>query len=202
MKTPGYILLTLASSAAITAHAEVNADRMLAKCTERLNSAPSVTFTLAMTAGAATTYPTLTISKDKYHLTSPEMDVWYDGRTMWVYVPDTREVTISEPTADELMESNPVYLLQHATSAFATSCPAGAKNTVDMTARSKSTSLRKASVTINNATNLPGSIDATMSGNQRVKIKVVEAKIGKQLPASTFIYNPASYPAAVITDLR
>ncbi len=178
------------------------ADGMLRACAAKINATPSVSFKLTMTADNRTSHPTLIVSKDKYRLSSPEMEVWFDGRTMWVYISSTREVTISEPTAAELAECNPMSLLNGYAAQYAARVPASTKNMVELVARNKTTALRKAVIEINGATGFPSRIDATMAGQSTVKIRIDSATAGKALPASTFIYDPKAYPATETTDLR
>ena len=194
-----YIIMCIALAVGLPLQAATPAAR-LAACATKITNAPSVTFKLTMTAGGTTTHPTLIVSGNKYRLSSPEMEVWYDGKTMWVYMPSTAEVNISEPTADELLECNPIALLSGYAGLYA-SREAG-NDVVELTARGKASTLRKAVVHFDQKTNLPTAIDATMNGNQQVKIKIDSAVDGKTLPASTFIYNAKSYPAKEIIDLR
>ena len=48
------------------------------------------------------------IKGDKYKVTSAGTTVYYDGKTMWTYVPEVSEVTITEPdNQDDNFLSNP-----------------------------------------------------------------------------------------------
>ena len=64
-----------------------------------------------MTADGHKTKGNITISGDKFKLTSPEMTVWYDGKTQWTYNSDIREVNITEPTPEELADVNPFVII-------------------------------------------------------------------------------------------
>lgn len=46
-----------------------------------------------------------------FAFTTPQLDVWFDGRTQWVFLHSTGEVSITEPTADELATTNPFVVL-------------------------------------------------------------------------------------------
>ena len=172
----------------------------LSACAARLGTAPSVSFRLTMTTGGSTTHPLLTISGNKYRLSSPQMEVWYDGKTMWVFDTASREVSISEPTPEELVECNPMALLTDGATAFASQ--SAGKNAVRLTARSKTSALRSATVAFNPATKFPSRIDATVGSNTPVVIVVDSAVEGKTLPASTFRYDSKSFSAKEIIDLR
>jgi outer membrane lipoprotein-sorting protein len=50
----------------------------------------------------------IVIKGDKYKVTSTGTTVYYDGKTMWTYVPEVSEVTITEPdNQDDNFLSNP-----------------------------------------------------------------------------------------------
>lgn len=52
------------------------------------------------------------IKGDKYRLEAPETIVYFDGKTMWTYNEDIKEVTITEPDMqDEDFLSNPAKIL-------------------------------------------------------------------------------------------
>lgn len=54
---------------------------------------------------------TVRISSDKLYISDSEMTLYFDGKTQWVYQPDLNEVTISEPTKEELMEISPIAIV-------------------------------------------------------------------------------------------
>lgn len=191
------ILLCAGESLAATTAAQA-----LETSAARLNAAPSVTFKLTMTSGGVTTHPTLTISKNKYRLSSPELEVWFNGKTMWVYSPETREVNITEPTPEELVECNPVSLLNNYTSIYTARFPSHGQNLVELVSRNKTSALRKAVIEINPKTKMPVRIDATMTGQKTVNIKIDSSTEGRTLPESTFVYDAKAYPASEIIDLR
>jgi outer membrane lipoprotein-sorting protein len=55
---------------------------------------------------------TFTLKANKFFLEVDDMKVWFDGKTQWAYVPQSNEVSITEPTENELAETNPLAILQ------------------------------------------------------------------------------------------
>jgi len=53
----------------------------------------------------------ITIKGKKYKLKMLNYEIYYDGKTMWNYLPADAEVTISEPVDDEESLTNPANLL-------------------------------------------------------------------------------------------
>ena len=72
-------------------------------------------FQILMEAGQSDARQTLNgslwLKGNKFKLVVPGVETYFDGRTQWVYMTDAREVTISNPTREELQEINPTALL-------------------------------------------------------------------------------------------
>lgn len=66
------------------------------------------TVTVAEEVNAPMNYPgTITMSGDKFLLTMFNIEAAYDGKTMYMYSAETDELTLSNPTQQELVEANP-----------------------------------------------------------------------------------------------
>jgi outer membrane lipoprotein-sorting protein len=47
----------------------------------------------------------------KFHLNTPEVKAWFDGKTQWAYFAENNEVSITNPSAEELAETNPAMII-------------------------------------------------------------------------------------------
>ena len=66
------------------------------------------TVTVAEEVNAPMNYPgTIVMSGDKFLLTMFNIEAAYDGKTMYMYSAETDELTLSNPTQQELVEANP-----------------------------------------------------------------------------------------------
>ena len=66
------------------------------------------TVTVAEEVNAPMNYPgSLTMQGDKFLLTMYGLEAAYDGKTMYMYSADTDELTLTNPTEQELLETNP-----------------------------------------------------------------------------------------------
>ena len=66
------------------------------------------TVTVAEEVNAPMNYPgSITMRGDCFRLTMFGLDAAYDGKTMYMYSGDTDELTLSNPTEQELTETNP-----------------------------------------------------------------------------------------------
>ena len=192
-----FILLPMAMSAA-------TATQILAESARALNSAPSLTIAYTVSQGSERSNGTLTVARDKFVLSSPEVKVWYDGSTQWTLQTQGSVLSITEPTADELLESNPFALLNHYDKAYNCKSLAsqGKDPVVELTAKSKYNPIRKAVLTINAATKLPSKLVVTMNNGNVMTATVTKTTVGKVVPSSTFVYNKKLNPAREINDLR
>lgn len=53
---------------------------------------------------------TFALRGECFYLSMLSMEVAYDGQTLYVYSEDTQELTLSNPTQQELLETNPIIL--------------------------------------------------------------------------------------------
>lgn len=66
------------------------------------------TITVAEEINAPMNYPgTLTMTGPCFRLEMFSVDAAYDGKTLYMYSPETDELTLSNPTEQELLEANP-----------------------------------------------------------------------------------------------
>lgn len=197
------LLLAVVAFATPVGAAE-SAAQVMARCAAKVNNAASVDAHFYLTIGADRYDCSMTVAKQKFTMSTPEMHVWYDGATQWTYAISGGELSITEPTADELLESNPFAILNHYAKAYTCRMltPENGMKRVELTSKSRSASVRKAEVMINPKTDLPVKVIMTLSNGRVVAATVTSITVGKAKPASTFTYNKAKYPAKEIIDLR
>ncbi len=67
------------------------------------------TITVAEEVNAPMNYPgSLTMKGQLFRLSMFNIEAAYDGKTMYMYSPETDELTLTNPTEQELLESNPL----------------------------------------------------------------------------------------------
>ena len=67
------------------------------------------TVTVNEEVNAPMNYPgSLVMAGDKFRLEMFNIEAAYDGKTLYMYAPDTDELTLSNPTEQELVETNPL----------------------------------------------------------------------------------------------
>lgn len=185
----------------LAANAASAAD-LMARCAKALNDAPSLQVNFSLSVGQNTSACSMTIARQRFSLKSPDMMVWYDGATQWTYITSDRELSITEPTAEELMECNPFAIVNHYAKYYNVRAIQGKANTVELSPKQSGASIRRATVTINPDNNLPAAINVTLANGHTFSVKVTSISRGGNIPQSSFVYNKSSHPAATINDLR
>lgn len=183
----------------------MTADQVLQKTARQISKAPSLSATFTATTGdGARTSGTYTMSGKCFSLVSGNYASWYDGSNLWSYSRASGETSLTAPTAEELIEINPLQVISGNSRSYKAKMISQDKNkyVLELTPLSKSSSVSRAIVTISARTWLPVSVDASFSNSARISISIPSAKIGKALPKSTFTYPAARYKGVEVIDLR
>lgn len=182
-----------------------NAELLIDKVARKFQQAKSITADFTISGIGSTSAGNIIISGDRFKIKMNEISIWYDGRTQWTYSQPVNEISITEPTPDELQQVNPFAII----SAFRKNYSATTLNNGNNTATlqltplsSQGEAISKVILTLNKSTLFPTQIVLTLDNGESITIKVNSVKIGNTLPLSTFTYNNQLYPNAEIIDLR
>lgn len=201
-KVTTFILILL--SAVLSGSAAESADALLKSAAARLRAAGSMVVTCRISGKSESTNASLTFSGNKFVIKSSDMEIWYDGKNQWAYSPRTEEVSLTEPTSEELSQTNPLSMLDYFAANFtAEMLPAtkGMKN-IRLTAKSKRSDISTVNLSLNSATLEPAVIKVRLSSGEQFTVTVTSLRQGKALPASFFTYHRNLHPNAEIIDLR
>ncbi len=186
------------------AQAQMTGDKVLDKSAKVITSAPSMTvnFTVGTSRGNSSGW--ITMSGKKFIFSSGDLKVWYDGTSQWALQRSVSEVSLTTPTASELVDSNPFELISRHKQLFTAKLLSTSKEgyRVQLTPKSKGSQIKAATVTINSSSFMPKSLDVTMHDGQKMKINVTSTSQGKTLSAAYFKYNPKANPGVELIDLR
>ena len=185
--------------------AEPKPSDILDRASQAFRNAGGIEASFSMTADGHKSDGTLNLSGDNFKLSSPNMTFWYDGSSQWTYNPDIREVNITEPTPEELAETNPFVIISAFRMNYEAKRMPSAKGTyrIDLTPKhSVDSSVKRAILTIDSTTYMPSDIALTFEGDQTVAIHINSLVSGKNYTSSTFVFNSKLYPKAEIVDLR
>ncbi len=203
------LFITLASLASAQ-----NARAILDKASEAYNKAGGVTVSFTLDAKdlkAKNTYSydgKAYMKGNKFKIEIPDAITWFDGTTQWVYVKDTEEVNISNPSGEELQGVSPSALFGIYKKGYNLSYKgekrAGGKvlQQVELTPQKKGADITKILVEIDKTTSVFSTITLTdKSGIQNI-LSIKNYQTGNNIPETTFTFNKKDYPKADIVDLR
>ena len=196
------ILMLLVAFMGVEAHA-VTADEILTDATGRYQTVKSISAQFSMQDNSGMVSGNIVISGDRFHLETPALKVWYDGRTQWTLVTETNEVNVTEPTVEELQQVNPFAII----SAFRNNYKASLLNSTANEYKIQLVPISSSGVTsvilqLNRPTLYPKSVEIHSKNTSPIVINVKNVSEGKSLPIGAFMFNKSQYPEAEIIDLR
>ena len=196
--------LVVAVCLAFAADSAEPAKTTVTKCSAALKAAPSLTATFLLDSDNGQIPGSLTMSGRCFKLITDRLSIWYDGKTQWTYVPENEEVNITEPTADELLETNPVEIINASMSKYSARVvrTEGSVRTIELKPLKPGSSIVSAELSIDTARNLPTRVVAVFTNGSRLIANIANVKIGKAIPRSAFVYDTKLHPSAETVDLR
>ena len=141
----------------------------------------------------------ITLKGNRFRLTLAGNETKFDGKTQWVYMSEYNEVSITEPTADELRELNPLVMIEHyvATDRIAM----GEDGEINFYPQMpKESEYFKVELHMNKL-NLPTRLIVHQSNGNKITIYFEQLKKAS-IDNSYFVFDIAKYPNVEVNDLR
>ena len=135
---------------------------------------------------------TISIKGKKFHATTPDAIIWFDGKTQWTYVKKNDEVNVSTPNESQLQALNPynfIYMYKKGYTYMMTKKSNGYE--VHLTATDKKRSVQEMYITVNKSTYIPS----------QIRVKHCNFKKAN-LSDGIFRFNSKDFPKAEVIDLR
>lgn len=141
----------------------------------------------------------------KFVLKANDVITWFDGRTQWTYMVSSDEVTITEPTTEELQAINPYAYLSLDTQGYRLDLNSKASDTkfydVLFTAN-RIQEPRYVMLSIDKQIYLPICIAMEQRNGEIIKIVINSCQIHQSFPDNSFVFDAKKYPQAEEIDLR
>lgn len=204
------IIAAIALLCGIGAVAAESAAQLLARCAGKLTAAPSVTarFSIRQSSGDDMA-GSIVIARERFRMTSPQLHIWFDGRTQWAALAAVKEVNVTEPMADEILSTNPFAIITGYDKRYncrllpAADGKTSAVKQVELTPKTAAgADIRRAVISIDTRTLWPVKAVVTMASGATVNATISDCAVGKQLPVSTFTFTPSALPDYEVVDLR
>jgi outer membrane lipoprotein-sorting protein len=154
-----------------------------------------------MSGSMGSTSGTIVIKGKKFHATTPEASVWFDGKTQWTYMKDNDEVNVSTPNESQLQAINPYNFINLYKKGYkATLNSSGNSHVVHLTASSADRKIKELFITVDKKTYHPTQVKL-LQGKKWTIFDITNLK--KQATADAeFRFNTKDFPHAEIIDLR
>ena len=130
----------------------------------------------------------IAIKGNKFHASTPQAIVWFDGKTQWTYLKSTDEVNITNPKEESLAAMNPYLFINMYKSGF------------DLGMKSLGSYYQMHLVAQNKKTYVPSQVKMRQ-GTTWTTINITNFK-GKDQSNKVFVFSDRDFPQAEIIDLR
>ena len=143
----------------------------------------------------------IAIKGNKFKATTPDVVVWYNGKTQWTYLTQTEEVNVTTPSVEQQAALNPyTFITMYKKGYNLSMLNKGASHIVTMKAQNSKKSLQQVVVTINKQSMVPSQVKMLQGGQwTTITISGFEAK---NLSDALFTFSANEFPNAEVIDLR
>ena len=154
-----------------------------------------------MTGSMGNTSGTIAIKGQKFHATTPQAIVWFDGKTQWTYMKNNDEVNVITPTEAQLQAINPYNFINLYKKGYeSTLNKTGKDYVVHLTATDKARKIKELFITIDKTSYHPTQVKL-LQGKKWTIFDISDLK-KQSIPDAQFRFNAKDFPKAEVIDLR
>ena len=149
---------------------------------------------------------TMLIDGRKFHLTTNDLQAWFDGKQQWSMLADATEANLTEPTESELATTNPAMLIGIYKKGYTASLSQGTLRgkptyVVHLHATSAKAEFSDIVIDTERATYTPMCIRARQNGNW-VRLAILSFQGRQKASQADFQFPAKQYPNVEVIDLR
>ena len=178
---------------------------LLDKAADKFQRTKSISASFTLSGNGNSSNGKITISGDRFVIEMSGLSIWYNGRTQWTYSKASNEVSITEPTPDELQQINPFAIVSAFRKAYSATTISNSNGVTKIRLTplsSRGEAITSIVLPLNNTTLYPTEIKLSLDNGETITIVTNSIKEGASLPASTFNFDKKAFPSAEIIDLR
>jgi len=181
-------------------------DRTAARLSKGGSSARFEATTFKGTKESGHSSGTIRILGKRYRVETPQMQVWFDGKTQWTMFKGSGEVNVSTPNADEVAQMNPyVFLNLYKQGYTYTLKPTtyGGESCYEVDLRAKQSNaaiLRLLLIVSKDYT--PQNVRLIDRKGNWMRFRLRDVKLSQRFNASEFQFDKKAHPDTEIIDLR
>lgn len=203
-----YCLLIYTCLLAVASMAQqLDAKALLDKASANLRANEGIQARFLIYTEQGETNTAISLEGDKFFLETSGVKTWFDGTTQWTYLEENQEVSVTNPTAEELQQINPYALLNSYQNGYdlllVTNSQAKMFYEIRLTAQTEEQPLQRITLMLNKKTLHPIRIKMKPQGMaEEMDVVVTEYHTKKQFTDGYFQFNAANYPQVEVIDLR
>lgn len=147
----------------------------------------------------------LILQGKKFHLNTPQVKAWFDGKTQWAYVAQNNEVSISTPTPEELAETNPAIVISNLKSKSNISfskVKSKGFHIILLSPKQKSSEIVRVTIQVNKSNGNLSSVFTENKNGSSSLLTFTTYQLGAKMEDSKFVFDKNKYKSAYINDLR
>ena len=143
----------------------------------------------------------ISIKGKKFHASTPQAIIWFDGKTQWTYMKQNDEVNVSYPTEAELQAINPYNFINIYKEGFKLSSKkVNNSYEVHLKAKNKNRKIQEMYIIVDQHSYRPTHVKMYQDGKWTVLL--ISGLKTTSLSDGLFQFNAKDYPKAEIIDLR
>ena len=144
---------------------------------------------------------TISIKGKKFHASTPQAIIWFDGKTQWTYMKQNDEVNISNPSEAELQAINPYNFINIYKKGFKLSAKeVNNSYEVHLKATDKKRKIQEMYIIVDKNSYRPTHIN--MQQNGKWSVLLISGLKATNLSDGLFQFDTKDFPQAEIIDLR
>ena len=144
---------------------------------------------------------TISIKGHKFHASTPQVIVWFDGKTQWTYMKNNDEVNVSNPTEAELQSINPYNFINIYKKGFKLSSKkVNDSYEVHLKSTDKNRKIQEMYIIVDQQSYRPTHVKMLQNGKWSVLL--ISGLKSTSLSDGMFQFNAKDFPQAEIIDLR
>ena len=151
----------------------------------------------------------IVVKGEKFFLSTPDQEVYFDGKTQWTYDKNISEVSILEPKPQDIQTLNPVSVFE----LYKTDCTYKYKGEktdsqkrkvqeVSLFPTNSKIDIKQVDIQINPSDSMPVFFYIVYKDKAELRIYIDKYQTKLNLPDSRFVYDAKKYPNVEVNDLR
>ncbi len=143
----------------------------------------------------------IAVKGNKFHATTPDATIWFDGKTQWTYMKGNEEVNVSNPSESDLQAINPYNFINIYKKGFKLSSKTvGDSYEVHLKPTDKSRKIQEMYIIVDKNTYHPTHVK--MLRKDKWSVIIISQLKTTNLSDAMFQFNAKDFPQAEIIDLR